>query len=128
MSAWLGVKVEKGRVTDLSWHLKGLKGQIPAVLGALTALKSLSLSRNDLRGHIPPELGNLSSLQILAIINNPHLSGEVPAALAKLTSLKRLNLGKCVNLVGAPREALVTLQATQEYLTSLTDPKRKLTR
>ena len=68
-----------------------MSGEIPAELGNLSSLQSLSLSQNELSGEIPAELGNLSSLQSLSLWGN-ELSGEIPAELGNLASLQWLAL------------------------------------
>ena len=66
VSKWLKVTVEGGRVTELDWssYMIGelLTGTIPAEIGALDGLTTLSLRYLDLRnnqicGHLPPEIG-----------------------------------------------------------------------
>ncbi|MDE2640714.1 MAG: hypothetical protein OXI03_09055, partial [Chloroflexota bacterium] len=66
-----------------------LTGHIPALLGGLTALRSLYLSFNELTGPIPPELGNLSDLIHLHVGYN-QLTGPIPASLGSLRNLRFL--------------------------------------
>ena len=69
-----------------------MSGEIPAELGKLTGLRSLTLNSNQLSGAIPAEFGNMTSLQTLRLDNN-ELSGE----LGDLTGLTR-RLGKLQGL------------------------------
>ncbi len=69
----------------------GLDGALPAGLGDLSQLISLSISRTSIGGSIPPELGRLNLLQYLDLHGNA-LSGEIPPALGGLTALKSLDL------------------------------------
>ena len=68
-----------------------LTGAIPAALGSLAGLESLSISRNQVSGPLPEQLGNLSNLRLLALGDN-QLSGAVPTWLGGLTSLEGLYL------------------------------------
>jgi len=86
VSDWCGVTVEGGRVTKLCWGFLGLKGAIPAEIGALSALTHLDLGHNKLNGAMPPTIGALSSLTELDLGGN-YLSGVVPYHLSKLLNL-----------------------------------------
>ena len=69
-----------------------MTGPVPAWLGGLTGLRSLSLYRNDLTGPVPAELGSLTDLESLSLGEN-RLTGPVPAWLGGLTGLQWLALG-----------------------------------
>mmetsp|Transcript_16936 Transcript_16936/g.22700 ORF Transcript_16936/g.22700 Transcript_16936/m.22700 type:complete len:88 (+) Transcript_16936:145-408(+) len=58
-------------------------GTIPAELGALSSLETLSLFGNRLTGTIPAELGALSSLETLVLQSN-NLSGSMPSDVCNL--------------------------------------------
>ena len=95
---WYGVLTNSdGRVTGLYLDNNQLSGEIPAELGSLSSLRTLSLNGNplsggnQLSGEIPAELGNLSSLERLRLHNN-QLSGEIPPELGNLTNLELLYL------------------------------------
>ena len=102
---WYGVETDaSGRVVrldlagvwdaDASRYIRnGLDGSIPAEIGSLSRLTSLSLSRNNLTGPIPPEIGNLASLTWLELANNA-LSGPVPNAIGNLSDLTWLELSE----------------------------------
>ncbi|CAL9211335.1 probable inactive receptor kinase At1g48480 [Musa acuminata AAA Group] len=89
--SWLGVSCESGRVNVLRLPGAGLIGQIPAAVGNLTALRTLSLRFNVLSGPLPSELAGLAELRNLYLQGN-RLSGEIPAFLSSLKNLVRLNL------------------------------------
>ena len=76
---------------DAVSQFKKLSGDIPSVLGDLSALEVLRLSRNDLRGEIPANLTKLSKLRILHLDDNA-LSGFIPQALGALGPLEELDL------------------------------------
>ena len=79
--------------------LSGLHRSLPAVMGRLTQLRVLNLTRNQLTGPIPTELGELSGLQELYLDSN-HLSGQIPPALGRLSAL--VNLGLSANRLTGP--------------------------
>ena len=53
-----------------------LSGTLPSSLGALTALQTLDMSRNNISGVIPPSLGSLTNLRVLVLVE--HAAGDVP--------------------------------------------------
>ena len=85
INRWSGVTIEYNRVTRLSLHNISLNGAIPAELGNLANLRSLSLGYNDLKGAIPSELGNLANLEYLHLGHND-LVGAIPAELGNLAN------------------------------------------
>ena len=90
---WHGVATNSGgRVVGINLHNNGLTGEMPAELGNLSNLTSLSLLNNQLSGEIPAELGKLSNLTWLSLPSN-QLSGEIPAELGGLSNLENLDLG-----------------------------------
>ena len=77
-------------------------GEIPVELGNLAGLKRLQLDAGMLIGEIPAELGNLTNLEVLTLSGN--FSGEIPAELGNLRNLRELNL-RGTELTGEiPRE------------------------
>ena len=96
VSKWAGVKVAdvagKPRVVALALGANGLKGELPAAIGDLTALRSLHLQYNkDLTGKIPAELYQLRQLRGL-FLGFTALTGELSESLANLTQLDTLDL------------------------------------
>ncbi len=84
LSEWAGVDSlsvtgsECVTLLDLARNL--LIGEIPAELGNLTTLESLSLNNNQLSGEIPAKLSNLTTLRSLSLSGN-QLSGCIPASM-----------------------------------------------
>ncbi|KAG6408826.1 hypothetical protein SASPL_131851 [Salvia splendens] len=62
---------------------------LPAALGNLTRLRSLSFGSNNLQGTLPRELGNLTLLDQL-YIDSSGLSGPIPQELSNLASLQTI--------------------------------------
>ena len=99
LDEWQGIgvdaEVEPARVAVLLLVGHGesnvLTGFIPAELGELAGLESLSLAGNRLTGTIPPELGRLSKLQELRL-NHNRLTGSIPEALGEIAGLRSLSL------------------------------------
>ena len=89
---WYGVTNDaNGRVHGLFLGDNQLAEEIPAEMGSLANLRSLSLRDNQLSGEIPPELGSLANLEWLRL-NNNQLTGTIPAELGRLTNLTVLHL------------------------------------
>lgn len=75
-----------------------LEGTIPASIGNLSSLKTLSIRQDtahfgegNLTGSIPDEIGNLSKLQQF-YISNQKLSGKLPETINNLTGLVEIDL------------------------------------
>ncbi|KAF9587454.1 hypothetical protein IFM89_002635 [Coptis chinensis] len=66
-----------------------LTGPLPAFLGNLSALQTLSVGINALSGTIPPQLGGLRNLRLLAFGSN-NFSGSLPPELGSLVSLEQI--------------------------------------
>ncbi|KAG0621572.1 hypothetical protein M758_3G030900 [Ceratodon purpureus] len=71
----------------------GLAGSLPAALGDLSYLQSLTISSGALRGSIPDTIGNLQNLRTFSCSQN-YLSGQLPATFANLQSLETLQIRK----------------------------------
>ena len=83
LETWFGVIVSAGRVRQLVLNGNGLTGSIPAELGNLAHLASVTLSDNQLTGPIPAELGDLANLSRLYLSGN-RLTGPIPQSLTNL--------------------------------------------
>lgn len=68
-----------------------LTGSIPAYIGDLTTLESLSISMNGLAGELPSEIGKLEDLKQFWI-NGNELVGDIPVEFGGLLKLKLLRL------------------------------------
>lgn len=79
---WEGVVTEgtQPRVTELHLANRDLAGELPALLGELSALVVLRLEGNRLTGRIPSKLGTLRNLTDLCLKGNP-LEGCTPTSL-----------------------------------------------
>ena len=122
MTAWTGITMSGGRVTELRLSGSGLtgtiptelgslsglttifmasndlSGSIPASIGTLTNLRHLNLARNELRRPLPSQLGNLSNLETLILTSNFFLEA-LPTSFGSLTNLRQLDLSG-TNLLG----------------------------
>ena len=146
LDEWHGVVTgPNGRVIELKLEANRLSGEIPAEIGNLSELTTLTLWENTLSGEIPPELGNLSKLHALFLdanqltgeipeeigqlqglnefwLSGNQINGEIPITLDKLTNLTRLFLND--NLLSGPIPAelgqlknLVVLNTANNQLT-----------
>ena len=89
---WDGIKVQDGRVTELSLPNRNLDGILPVGLGSLSALTTLDLSSNSLTGTIPTELNNLTNLTRWRLAGNS-FSGCVPYNFAQVSDSDAASLG-----------------------------------
>ncbi|KAH9627144.1 hypothetical protein KSS87_018384 [Heliosperma pusillum] len=86
------------QILDLSYNT-GLTGSLPASIGQLTNLTSLSLNSNKFTGPIPASMGNLAKVSWLDLADNK-LSGSIPVSngttpgLDLLTHTKHFHFGK----------------------------------
>lgn len=93
---WDGVKVQGGRVAELSLPNRKLNGVLPVGLGSLSALKTLDLSGNSLTGTMPASLNSLTALTKWRFAGNS-FSGCVPYGFAQVSDndAASLNLSTC---------------------------------
>ncbi len=95
---WLGVKFDKGRVTEINLSARNLKGDLPWSLFALKQLKTLDLSGNMLSGNLTSFADSMvahavtaDSLRFLNLNYNA-FSGDAALFAQRLPSLHSLHL------------------------------------
>ena len=113
LSAWQGVTVTSGRVTDVDLSGLGLAGPPAPQIGALDALERLDASANALTGPIPAELASLAALEVLDLSSNA-LTGAVPPQLGSLAGLEVLDLS--LNTLNGPIPSQLGNLASVEVL------------
>ena len=70
----------------------GSVASLPASVGALTNLRTLSLAGVGMGGTLPSELALCTGLATIDMSGNPGLSGSLPAGLLGLAGLKSLSV------------------------------------
>ncbi|KAJ6825913.1 polygalacturonase inhibitor-like [Iris pallida] len=117
-----GVGCTNSRVTSLFFtsdqddpdHLPVvLKGSLPASVGDLSALESISInSQPDLVGPIPDNWANLKSMKYFTIYNTS-VSGSIPSFISQYTNLLELEINYCklTGTIPASLGDLVNLQS-----------------
>ncbi|TAE21482.1 MAG: hypothetical protein EAZ92_16940 [Candidatus Kapaibacterium sp.] len=88
---WQGIVIENGRVVRLHLDSAGLHGELPASIGRLTALKSISARANALSGAFPQSLLLLPALEELTLSNN-QFTGPLPSGIASARQLRIIRL------------------------------------
>ena len=99
----------------LSFWSNKLNGAIPSELGKLNNLETLWLAGNDLSGAIPDELGRLVKLWTMSFAGNPGLSGTLPLTFTNLTSLNLLYLSDTAICAPSTPEMKAWLGAIEEH-------------
>lgn len=79
------------RVVGLTVIGKGLTGALAPALGALDALRRLSLQENNLTGTVPAQLFNATSLQTILLGKN-RITGSLPPQIGRLVGLQTLDM------------------------------------
>lgn len=74
---------------DLAGNYLG--GELPPIIGDLSALVQINLDTNLIYGPIPPQISNLVNLTLLNLSSNL-LNGSVPSELCRMAKLERLYL------------------------------------
>ncbi len=118
---WYGIKVNNGRVRSLNMDGNNITGSLPADIGNLSALDTVSLYDNQIGGSIPSEIGNWTELSYLDLdINN--FTGVIPDMFGQLTKLKTLFIGGNPNITGTIPPSLenaTEMEILQFYSTGL---------
>lgn len=93
VSAWAGVRLANGRVTEISLPANNLIGTAAtlAALAELDALRVLNLADNNLVGEVPPEIQSLQNLVQLRLAGN-FLQGSPALFTGGLSALEDLDL------------------------------------
>jgi len=93
LNSWEAVKVEKGRVVELTFcnwpESDGLKGQLPAEISNLTEIRQLLLTNNQLTGTLSDSWVSLTKLERVWL-NLNKLSGSLPESWSSLVNLKHI--------------------------------------
>lgn len=113
VSAWEGVTISDGHVTEIRMLFNNMRGTLPASLGHLEELKVLELSFNRISGELPATLGELQKLEILAL-NGNFIKGSIPNSFGQLQNLKQLHLSSN-HLSGTIPESLNDLKALEVF-------------
>ncbi|KAJ6829530.1 polygalacturonase inhibitor-like [Iris pallida] len=117
-----GVGCDKGRVTSLLFtsdqddfdHLPVLlNGSLPASIGDLSALESISIQlQPNLVGPIPNNWANLKKMQYFTIYNTS-ISGHIPSFISQYTNLLELEINYCKLITGTIPASLGNLANLQ---------------
>ncbi|KAF7111738.1 hypothetical protein CFC21_111715 [Triticum aestivum] len=97
-----------GKIGMLLLGNNGIGGRIPAAIGNLPALQTLSLECNNFSGELPPEIGRLRNLSRLNVSGN-HLTGAIPQELTRCASLAAVDVSRN-RLTGAIPESITSLK------------------
>ncbi|KAL8493059.1 hypothetical protein ACS0TY_024320 [Phlomoides rotata] len=68
-----------------------LAGELPSIIGNLSALVQINLDTNLIYGPVPPKISNLVNLTLLNLSSN-FLNGTIPSELCQMGRLERLYL------------------------------------
>ena len=116
LSEWYGVRTDTdGRVTRLYLGDNNLSGTLPAALGNMASLKSLSISNNQLAGQLPSELTQLAYLTLLYFDYNAGLCAPDDATFQEwMQSVNNVQGSTCIDTT--PPDPVPTLPECVEAL------------
>ncbi|KAL8463944.1 hypothetical protein ACS0TY_033763 [Phlomoides rotata] len=99
---------------SLTFHHTNVTGQIPRAISKLSNLKFLDLRWNLLTGHVPAFLGHLKKLTYIGLSFNS-LTGSIPESLSQLPELTGLLLDRN-KLTGSIPESFADFKQQDFYL------------
>ncbi|KQK16712.2 leucine-rich repeat receptor-like kinase protein FLORAL ORGAN NUMBER1 [Brachypodium distachyon] len=82
-----------GKIGMLLLGNNGIGGRIPAAIGNLPALQTLSLESNNFSGELPTEIGRLRNLSRLNVSGNS-LTGAIPEEITSCASLAAVDVSR----------------------------------
>jgi len=109
VSEWYGVTTTGTRVTRLWLNSRGVTGDIPESIRALTALKDLHLESNSGLNSIPESIGDCQALEELWLGFTSIT--VVPESLGTLSNLLQLHLGSMIHPLVSLPESLCNLES-----------------
>ncbi|XP_051131570.1 putative leucine-rich repeat receptor-like serine/threonine-protein kinase At2g24130 [Andrographis paniculata] len=83
--------VNSSNLQEIDLAGNNLGGELPSIIGDLSALVQINLDSNLIHGPIPPQISRLVNLTLLNLSNN-FLDGSVPSELCQMGRLERLIL------------------------------------
>lgn len=113
-SAWKGLKVENGSVTEINFTSNNLVGYIPPQIGDFPELTRIYLDTNPLYGSIPSEIGKLVKLNTISL-SSTTLSGPLPSSFGDLKALKNIYMANIPLNCEFPNDIISKL-TTLEYV------------
>lgn len=116
--SWFGVSCSNGHVISLQLSANRLEGNVPALIGALTALQTMNLANNALEGRPPHALCKLADAGVAAILDYNKLAPPPPATAA---CLERLAPG-WLNTQTAPPQGIAATSLTTDSIELLWTP------
>ena len=91
LSAWHGVTVVNGDVTEINLPSNNLRGTIPRSIHLLEALKVINFGTNQVKGELPVQLARLPELEAL-YLNDNELGGVIDLEFSVMPKLTTIHL------------------------------------
>lgn len=86
VSGWYGITISENRVTQILLNGNNLTGKLPAAIGDLTACGVFYISGNGVGDTLPAQIGNMLNLSSLSLMDN-NFTGKLPSTLGNLSNL-----------------------------------------